>query len=48
MARVTSVSDPDSLNPDPDPAKLVNPDPDPGLNKLFKLKFSKLKLNGLF
>ena len=25
-----SVSDPDSLNPDPDPAKNLNPDPDPG------------------
>ena len=27
---VSSVSDPDSLNPDPDPAKNLNPDPDPG------------------
>ena len=26
----TSVSDPDSLNLDPDPAKNLNPDPDPG------------------
>ena len=25
----TSVSDPSSLNPDPDPAKNLNPDPDP-------------------
>jgi len=38
--------DPDSLNPDPE--NLVNPDPDPGLKKLFKIKFSKLNINGLF
>ena len=25
-----SVSDPNSLNPDPDPGILLNPDPDPG------------------
>ena len=31
MATVTgSVSDPYSLNPDPDPAKNLNPNPDPG------------------
>jgi hypothetical protein len=32
---VTSVSDPDSLNPDldPDPAFLVNPDSDPGFSR---------------
>jgi len=29
FAALTSVSDPDSLNPDP--ANWVNPDPDPGL-----------------
>jgi len=40
----SSVSDPDSLNPDPDPANLVNPDPDtnPGLRKLFKNKVLKI------
>jgi hypothetical protein len=26
---VTRVADPDSLNPDPNPAFQVNPDPDP-------------------
>ena len=30
FAQLLSVSDPYSLNPDPDPAKNLNPDPDPG------------------
>jgi len=46
----TSVSDPDSLNPDPDPANLVNldPDPDPGLKKLFKNKVLKIEFKWTF
>ena len=36
MATVTgSVSDPYSLNPDPDPAKNLNPNPDPDPGKFF-------------
>ena len=31
----SSVSDPYSLNPDPDPAKILNPDPDPDPGKFF-------------
>ena len=31
----SSVSDPYSLNPDPDPAKNLNPDPDPDPGKFF-------------
>jgi len=41
-----SVSDPDSLNPDPDPANLV--DPDPGLKKLFKNKILKIEFKWTF
>ena len=42
--------DPDSLNPDPDPANLVNPDPDPdpGLKKLFKNKVLKIEYKWTF
>ena len=32
---LTSVSDPYSLNPDPDLAKNLNPDPDPDPGKFF-------------
>ena len=46
----SSVSDPDSLNPDP--ANLVNldpvPDPDPGLKKLFKNKVLKIEYKWTF
>jgi len=45
---LSSVADPDSLNPDPDPANLVNPDPDPGLKKLFKNKVLKIELKWTF
>jgi hypothetical protein len=41
---VTSVVDPDSLNPDPDPAFQMNPDPvpDPGFdNQKWKEKILK-------
>ena len=51
----SSVSDPDSLNldpnllnPDPDPANLVNPDRDPGLKKLFKNKVLKIEFKCTF
>jgi len=47
-----SVSDPDSLNPDPDPANFVNPDQDPdldpGLKKLFKNKVLKIEFKWTF
>jgi len=43
-----SVADPDSLNPDPDPANLVNPVPDPGLKKLFKNKVLKIEFKWSF
>jgi len=35
--------DPDSWNPDPDPANSVNPDPDPGLKKLVQNKVLKIE-----
>jgi len=43
-----SVADPDSLNPDPDPATLLNPDPDSGLKKLFKNKVLKIEYKWTF
>jgi len=44
------ISDPDSLNPDPDPANWENPDldPDPGLKKLFKIKVLKIEFKWTF